>query len=132
MTQALDFHLEDEQKLNGFDVYVLRATRRRGYKPTSTQTQVLTGMDGALWIDKNTDQWVKVEAQVIQPVTIYGLVARVEPGTRFELTKMPVARGVWLEQHFSMRAHIDVIYLFRKHQFDDITYYGCSVQTHKF
>jgi hypothetical protein len=132
LTQAFDFHLEGEQKLNGFDVYVLRATRRRAYKPTSTQTQVLTGMDGTLWIDKKTYQWVKVEAHVIHPVNIYGFVAQVEPGTRFELEKMPVAAGVWLQEHFSMAAHVNVIYLFKKHQFDDITYYGCSFQTEKF
>lgn len=132
LTQALDFHLEGEQMLNGFDVYVLKATRRRGYKPTSTQTQVLTGMEGTLWIDKKTYQWVKAAAQVIRPVNIYGFVAQVEPGTRFELTKVPAADGVWLRQHFSMRAHVNVIYVFKKHQSEDITYYGCSVQTQKF
>jgi hypothetical protein len=132
LTQAFDFQSEGERKLDGFEVYVLRATPRPGYKPTSVQTEVLRGMKGRLWIDTKTYQWVKVEAEVIHPVSIYGFVARVEPGTRFELVKMPVGDGVWLRKYFSMKAHVNVFYLFARHEFDDISYYGCSVQTEKF
>ena len=132
LTQAFDFRLEGEQKLNGFDVYVLKATRRKGYKPTNTQAQVLTGMEGTLWIAKENYQWVKAEAHVIHPVTIYGFLAQVKPGTRFELIKMPVSDGVWLRQHFSMRAHDDILWVFSQHRFDEITYYGCKVQAQKF
>jgi hypothetical protein len=132
MTQAFDFHLQGEQKLNGFEVYVLKATPRPGYKATSTQTEVLKGMKGELWIDKNTYQWVKVEAQVVHPVNIYGFMAQVEPGTRFELVKMPAGDDVWLRKHFSMKARAEVLWFFSQHRFDDVTYYGCSVQTQKF
>jgi hypothetical protein len=41
---------------------------------------VLTGMEGKLWIDEKTFQWVKVEATVIRPVSIEGFLAEVEPG----------------------------------------------------
>ena len=132
LTQAFDFHMEGQRKLDGFEVYVLRATPRPGYQPTSVQTEVLKGMKGRLWIDKKTYQWVQVEARVIHPVSIYGFVARVEPGTRFELVKMPVGDGVWLRKDFSMKAHVNVFYFFARHQSDDIAYYGCSAQTEKF
>jgi hypothetical protein len=56
-----------EQKLGPYDVYVLRATPRPGYHPPNRDTQVLTGMQGMLWIDRNTCQWVKVEAWVVHP-----------------------------------------------------------------
>jgi hypothetical protein len=48
-------------------------------------------MQGKLWIDKDSFQWVKVEAQVMHPVSIEGFLAKVEPGTHFELEKEPVA-----------------------------------------
>jgi len=38
----------------------------------------------------------KSAGTVIRPVVIEGFLARVEPGTRFELEKMPVAGDIWL------------------------------------
>ncbi len=97
---AFDFKLLGETRLNGDDVYALQATPRPGYHPPNMETQVLTGMQGELWIDKDIFQWVKVEAQVTHPLSIEGFLAKVEPGTHFELEKAPVARGVWLPTHF--------------------------------
>jgi len=100
LVTAFDFKVLGETRLNGYDVYALHATPRPGYHPPNMETQVLTGMQGELWIDKNTFQWVKIEAQVTRPVSIEGFLAKVEPGTHFELEKAPVARGVWLPTHF--------------------------------
>jgi hypothetical protein len=62
-----------------YNVYVLRATPRKGYQPPNMQSQALLGMEGQLWIDKKTFQWVKVTARVIRPVSIEGILAQVEP-----------------------------------------------------
>jgi len=124
LTQAFNFTLEGEQKLGANDVYVLRATPRPGYIPPNRDTRVLTGMNGTLWIDRQTYQWVKVEAHVIHPVAIEGFLARVEPGTQFELEKAPVANGVWLPKHFAMKAHAKVLGLFSHKQQEDDTYWG--------
>jgi hypothetical protein len=90
LTEAFDFTLAGEERMGNHRVYVLDATPRAGYKPPNTETEVLTGMRGKLWIDKKTYQWVKVEAEVIHPVSIAGFLAKVEPGNRFELEKIPV------------------------------------------
>lgn len=65
---------------------------------------MLRGMEGELWIDEATFQWVKVQARVIRPVSIEGFLARVEPGTRFELEKMPVA-----DQHLASEPLFDEV-----------------------
>lgn len=114
MTKAFDFQLLGERKLNGHDVYYLKATPRPGYRPPNLDTQVLTGMTGYLWIDKDSFQWVKVTAKVTKPVSIEGFLAQVEPGTRFELEKIPVGDGVWLAKHFSMHSHAKVLFLFNR------------------
>src|SRR5579864_9015532 len=110
-TRAFNFKLLGEQTLNGHDVYAIEATPKPGYRPTDSASKVLTGMRGELWIDKQTFQWVKVEAQVIHPVSIAGFLARVEPGTRFELEKAPVNDGVWLPTHYSMTAEARVLWV---------------------
>jgi len=123
LTVAFDFKLLGEQKLGPHDVYELEATPRPGYKPPNIETKVLTGMRGKLWIDKQTYQWVKVEAEVIHPVSIVGFLARVEPGTRFELEEMPVDDGIWLPKHFSMKAYAKVLFFFSHKTQEDETYF---------
>ncbi len=123
LTAAFNFTLTGKQKIGPYNVYVLRATPRPDYRPPNMQTEVLTGMQGQLWIDEETFQWVKVEAQVVRPVYIDGFLARVEPGTRFELEKMPVEDGIWLPQHFSMRSRAKVFLLFPRRASDDETYF---------
>jgi hypothetical protein len=128
---AFDFTLLGEQKLGLNDVYVLRATPRPGYRPPNTETKVLTGMRGKLWIDKQTYQWVKVEAEVVHPVSIAGFLAQVQPGTRFELEKMPVDNGIWLPKHFSMKARAKILFFFSHNTQDDETYFDYHKASHR-
>jgi hypothetical protein len=124
LTQAFTFELMGETELAGRQAYELRATPRPGYQPPNMETRVLTGMRGALWVDKETFDWVKVSAEVISPVTIGGFLATVQPGTFFELEKMPVASGVWLPKHFSMRSRAKVMGVFKHSSHEDSTYSG--------
>jgi hypothetical protein len=123
LTVAFDFKLIGSRTVDSRDVYVLRATPRRGYKPPNMETQVLPGMRGELWIDKKTFQWVKVTAHVIHPVSIEGFLAQVQPGTRFELEKMPVDDGIWLAKHFEMKSSSKVLFLFNRTDQDDNTFF---------
>jgi hypothetical protein len=127
LTAAFEFKLVGEDKLDAFDVYVLKATPKQGYQPPNLETRVLTGMQGQLWIDKSTYQWVKVTANVIHPVSIKGFLAEVEPGTLFELEKMPVGDGIWQPKHFSMKSHARVLF-FHKNGQEDQTYFDYRKQ----
>jgi hypothetical protein len=123
LTKAFNFKLVGEQKSGPFDVYVLKATPRPGYQPASKETKVLTGMEGELWIDKQTFHWVKVEAEVIHPVSIGGFLARVETGTRFELKNMPVDKGTWLPEHFAMKSRARILFFYTSKNQEDETYF---------
>ena len=121
LTAAFDFELIKTGRIESFDVYILKATPKEGYNPPNTDSQVLTGMQGRLWIDKKTFQWVKVTAQVIHPVSIMGFLARVQPGTRFELEKRPIGDGIWAPSHFAMHANALILGFFsHKEQQDQV------------
>lgn len=124
LTQAFDFHLLGERRLDHHSVYLLQATPRPGYQPPNTDSEVLTGMQGRLWIDEATYQWVKVEAMVVHPVSIAGFLAQVQPGTRFELEKMPIADGIWLPRHFAEKSNAKILFLFRRHSQEDDSYFN--------
>lgn len=122
LTAAFDFKLIGKRVVGSRKVYVLRATPKPGYQPPNMETQVLPGMQGEMWIDTQTYQWVKVTARVIHSVAIEGFLAEVEPGTKFELEKMPVTDGIWLPKHFAMKSQAKVLYLFNRASQDDETY----------
>lgn len=124
MTAAFDFHLVGKRTLSGHNVYVLRATPHKGYKPPDRDSQVLTGMEGTLWIDRKTFQWVKVEAHVTHPVRIEGFLAEVEPGTSFEVEKRPVTPDIWLASHYSMKARAKVMLLIPHESAEDDTFFN--------
>jgi hypothetical protein len=123
LTKAFDFTLLGQHKLRGFTVWMLKATPRPGYQPPNMETQVLTGMQGELWIDQKTCQWVKVIARVVRPVSIEGFLAQVEPGTRFELEKSPVGNGIWQITHFAMKSNAKVLYMFSRASQEEESYF---------
>ena len=123
LTKAFNFKFVGTHKVRGFTVWQLKATPKAGYKPPNMHAQVLTGMQGQLWIDQKTYQWVKVTAQVIHPVSIAGFLAQVEPGTQFELEKSPVEGDVWQPSHFSMKAQAKVLFVFSHNSQQDSTYF---------
>jgi hypothetical protein len=124
LTKAFDFKLLGQQRLGPYQVYTLKATPHPGYKPPNMQAQVLVGMEGKLWIDTQSFQWVKVQAKVIHPVSIEGFLATVEPGTQFKLEKIPVGDGVWEPSHFSMKSQAKVFFFFNHRSQENDVYFG--------
>jgi hypothetical protein len=122
LANAFVFTLLDDQSLDGHMTWFLQAVPRPGYEPADKETKVLTGMQGKLWIDKATFQWVKVEASVIHPVSIEGFLAKAEPGTEFELEKAPVSGGVWLPEHFSVKSKAEILSFIGHKTHDEETY----------
>ncbi len=121
---GFEFSYMGEEQLDGRDVYVVRATPKPGYRPPNKETEVLKGMQGQLWIDKETLNWVRVEAEVMRPVWIAGFLARVEPGTRFDVEMMPISGSFWMPKHYAMKARAKIFLLFTHQEQDDETYFA--------
>jgi len=122
MMSAFDFRLVGQETLDGHECWVLDATPKPGYEPTSRETKVLKGMRGRMWIDEASGQWVKVQAEVVQPVSFYGFFAKVRPGTRFVLEQEPVTAHLWLPKHFSTHVSASALGFFNEDSVDDETY----------
>lgn len=122
LTEAFTFSLMGQRKLRAFKVWMLKATPRPGYQPPNVETRVLPGMQGELWVDQKTYNWVKVTAEVVRPVFIEGFLAQVQPGTRFEIEKSPVGNGIWQISHFSMKSSAKILRVFNRSSGEDDTY----------
>jgi len=109
-TQAFDFTFAGEETINGHASYVLGAKPKPGYRPPNRTAKILTGMQGRLWIDKETFHWVKAEATVLKSVSVFGLFARVSPGTKMELEMTPVTDSVWLISRFAVDLKVSILW----------------------
>jgi hypothetical protein len=122
MAKAFDFTLLGEGEVDGHKVWILNADPNPAYVPSSAATKVLLGMTGRLWVEQENYHWVKVEAQVTKPISLYGILAKVRPGTRFQLEQAPVAPGIWLPSHFSENVAASALGFFDESSTDDESY----------
>jgi len=122
MVDAFEFHLAGETEVEGHPCWVLDAEPRPDYEPSDHEGRVLKGMKGRLWIDKATNQWVKVHAEVVRPVSFYGFLAKVGPGTEFDLEQAPVADGVWMPKVFNVSVHASALGLFSENSVENESY----------
>jgi hypothetical protein len=122
MVDAFAFSLTGAETVNNHDCWVLDATPKAGYQPTSHETKVLAGMRGRMWIDKASGQWVRVQAEVFETVSFYGFFAKVHPGTKFLLEQEPVAENLWLPKHFRTQVSASVLGFISEDSVDDETY----------
>jgi len=122
LSEAFDYVVLGEQQMGDKAVWVLEGKPRPGYVPRTREAKVLSGMNVKFWIDKATYQWVRVEAEVMQPVTLYGAIAKVGPGTRFMLEQEPVAGGVWLPKRFTMKVNASALGFLHENTLEDESY----------
>jgi hypothetical protein len=122
MVGSFEFHLAGEAQVDGHACWVLDAEPKPEYEPANHEGRVLKGMKGRLWIDKASNQWVKVHAEVVRPVSFYGFLAKVAPGTEFDLEQEPVAGGVWMPKAFSVHVHASALGFFSENSTTSDTY----------
>jgi len=120
--KAFWFKLQGEESINGHPAYILSGTPRERTGPLSRAAKVLAGMRGTIWIDKETFHPIRAEADVIAPVPIYGLLARVLPGTHIAVEMEPVSESTWLLTELSMTLRVSKFFWFNSTQVTRSTY----------
>jgi hypothetical protein len=109
MVDAFEFTMAGETQIDGHQCWIMNAEPKPGFEPGDHEGHVLKGMKGQLWIDKASYQWVKVHAEVVRPVSFFGFLAKVGPGTAFDLQQEPIADGVWLPKAFNVRVRASAL-----------------------
>jgi hypothetical protein len=66
------------------------------FHPQSHETALLKGMQGTLWVDRESHRLVKIEGTLIKSVNFgWGFLASINSGGRFALQQSKVAGGSW-------------------------------------
>ena len=96
VSDAFNFRVTGDERVDGRDVVVLEATPRPAFHPQSRSAKLLPHFRGKLWIDRQSYQWVKVEAQVIDTITWGLFLIRLDPGARIFFEQSLIRNEVWL------------------------------------
>jgi hypothetical protein len=118
---AFTFELVREETMHGHAAYVLSGTPRKRTGGNSLAAKVLSGMQGTVWIDKENFHAIRVECDVITPVPLYGILARVLPGTHIEFAMAPVTSSTWLISELSMKLRVSKL-VFKSKEVTGSTY----------
>ena len=73
-------------------------------------------MHGTLWIDKEGFHVIRAKCDVGKPIPLYGILARVLPGTHIEFSMAPVNDSTWLVTELAMDLTVAKLYWFKSKQ----------------
>ena len=104
VAEAFDFKQVGQDVVDGREVWIMEASPRAGYQPRSRDAKILPHVRGKLWIDQRSYHWVKLEAEVIHPVSWGLFLVRLDPGARIRFDETRVNDEVWLPQHIWVAA----------------------------
>ena len=106
VADAYNFTLLGVEPVNGRDAWVIQADRRPDYVPHKKEAKLLAKVVGKVWIDKEEDQWVRLDTRVTDTISFGLFLARLHEGTRVIVEQTRVNDEVWLPKHAAI--HVDV------------------------
>src|SRR5260370_5952167 len=103
VADAYNFHLVGTESLGGRDAWAIDAEPRPGYGPHMKEAKFLPKFHGRVWIDKNDLQWMKLDVECIDTVSLGWVLARIHKGTRVVIEQTRVNDEVWLPRHLTFK-----------------------------
>ncbi len=94
---ALDFKLDRREWVAGRPLIVVKFTPRAGARPETRAGRLAHSFVGDLWVDEELEEIVRAEATAIENIAFgYGLIARLNKGTRVSVTRRQIEPNLWL------------------------------------
>ncbi len=117
-----NLRLVGTEVVSGKPAWVIDAEPKPGYKPTLDRAKILTKIRAKIWIDQAEYQWVKVEAEAIEPLSFGFGLFRIAPGGKLHFEQMRINDEVWLPSLLSASADARVGYVKKVRGDVNVTY----------
>jgi hypothetical protein len=122
VADAYNFRLVGMENLEGRETYVIDAEPRPDFQPHSKEARVLPKFRFRAWIDRAESQWVKLDAECIDTVSVGWFLARIHQGSRLLIDQTRVNDEVWLPRHVAIKVDVRVALLKNFNLEADVTY----------
>jgi hypothetical protein len=122
IAEAYNFSYAGIEMFEGRETYVIDADPRPGYEPHVKDAKFLPKFRFRVWIDKVERQWVKVDIQCIDTVSVGLFLARVHKGSNIQIEQTHVNDEVWLPKHVALKLDARVLLFKGLNIAEDVTY----------
>jgi hypothetical protein len=122
IADAYNFRFIGTESLEGRETYVIDADPRPDYQPRLKEAKILPKFRFRAWIDKAESQWVKLDVQCIDTVSLGWFLARIHKGSRLLLDQTRINDEVWLPRHVAIKVDVRVALLKNFNVEADMTY----------
>lgn len=106
VADAYNFHLAGTESLGGREAWVVDAQPRPGYEPHVKEAKFLPKFRFRAWIDQKDDQWLKLDIECIDTVSVGLFLARIYKGSRIMIEQTQVNDEVWLPSHVQLKVDV--------------------------
>jgi hypothetical protein len=103
IADAYIFRYVGAQNLEGRETLIIDADPRPGYEPQMKEARFLPKFRFRAWIDQAEKQWVKLDIQCIDTVSVGLFLLRVHKGSSIQIDQVRVNDEVWLPKHVSLK-----------------------------
>ena len=110
------------ENLDGRETYVIDADPRPDFQPRIKEAKVLPKFRFRVWIDQAESQWVKLDAECIDTVSVGWFLARIHKGSRLLIDQTRINDEVWLPRHVALKVDVRVALLKDLNIETDVTY----------
>ena len=122
VADAYNFRWVGTESLDGRETYVIDADPRPGYEPHSKDAKFLPKFRFRAWMDKAESQWVKLDIQCIDTVSVGLFLVRVHKGSNIQIELTRVNDEVWLPKHVALKLDARVALFKGLNMAEDVTY----------
>jgi hypothetical protein len=122
VADAYNFRLIGMESFDGRETYVIDAEPRPDFQPHFKEAKVLPKFRFRAWIDQAESQWVKLDAECIDTVSLGWFLARVHKGSRLLIDQTRINDEVWLPRHVAIKVDVRVALLKNFNVEADVTY----------
>ena len=122
IADAYDFRLAGMESVGGNDNYVIDGEPRAGFKPKRKEARFLPKFRFRAWIDKATSEWLKLDIQCIDTVSVGLFLIRLHKGSSIQIEQTQVNDEVWLPKHVSLKLDARIALFKGLRMEEDVTY----------
>jgi len=122
IADAYNFHFAGKQNLDGRETLVIDAEPRPAYEPHMKDARFLPKFRFRVWLDQTDKQWVKLDIQCIDTVSVGLFLLRVHKGSSIQIEQLRVNDEVWLPRHVSLKLEARLALLKGLNIAEDVTY----------
>ena len=103
IADAYTFRFSGLSSLDGRPTYVIDADPRPGDEPHSKDAKFLPKFRFRAWIDQAETQWVKLDIQCVDTVSVGLFLVRIHKGSNIQIEQTQVNHEVWLPRHIALK-----------------------------